>query len=230
MVTEALMASWGYSGLVARELARDRLLQTGIPLDDDQKKSAISAYLSSLGIKSDESLNRWLVAEGLDDQQLALRADRYMRWYLLCEKRFRQQVSSLFLKRKSLLDRVVYSLHWVDDHPLAQELFIRLKEGECNFENLSCLLPESPQAGLPSGKFGPIALADVPSELAELLRVSQPGQVWPPKKVQEGWVIIQLVELQPAVFNQGLRRDLCLELGDCWLQECIQFNNAKAIV
>lgn len=230
MVTEALMASWGYSGLVAKELARDRLLQTAIPLDDDQKKSAISAYLSSLGIKSDESLNRWMVAEGLDDQQLALRADRYMRWYLLCEKRFRQQVSSLFLKRKSLLDRVVYSLHWVDDHPLAQELFIRLKEGECNFENLFCLLPESPQAGLPSGKYGPIALADVPSELAELLRVSQPGQIWPPKKVQGGWVIIQLVELQPAVFNQGLRRDLCLELGDCWLQECVQMSAKKSFV
>ena len=28
--------------------------------------------------------------EGLDDEQLALRADRYMRWFLLCEKRFRQ--------------------------------------------------------------------------------------------------------------------------------------------
>ena len=230
MVNEALIESWGYSGLVAREQARDRLLQTGIPLDNDQKEMAISAYLSSLGIKSDESLNRWLLSEGLDDQQLALRADRYMRWFLLCEKRFRQQVSSLFLKRKSQLDRVVYSLHWVDDHALAQELFIRLKEGECNFENLICLLPESPQAGLPSGKYGPIALADVPSELAELLRVSQPGQVWPPKKVQDGWVIIQLVELQPAVFNQGLRRDLCLELGDCWLQECVQMNAQKSIV
>ena len=215
---------------MAREQARDRLLQTGIPLDNDQKEMAISAYLSSLGIKSDESLNRWLLSEGLDDQQLALRADRYMRWFLLCEKRFRQQVSSLFLKRKSQLDRVVYSLHWVDDHALAQELFIRLKEGECNFENPTCLLPESPQAGLPSGKYGPIALADVPSELAELLRVSQPGQVWPPKKVQDGWVIIQLVELQPAVFNQGLRRDLCLELGDCWLQECVQMNAQKSIV
>jgi hypothetical protein len=58
--------------------------------------------------------------------------------------------------------------------------------------------------------------------LAELLRVSDPGQVWPPQRAEDGWVIVQLEELQPSVFNQALKREFALELGDRWLQECIQ--------
>jgi hypothetical protein len=62
-------------------------------------------------------------------------------------------------------------------------------------------------------------MGELPEALAELLRVSQPGHVWPPRRADGGWVLLRLDELQPAVFNQGHRQDLALELGDRWLQE-----------
>lgn len=217
-----LLASWGLQGLVQKEIARDQLLSTAIPLTDEQKQNVIPAYLSYLGISNDTELQRWMAAEAVNQQELQCRAERFVSWWLLCEKRFRNQISSLFLKRKGDLDRAVYSLHWVDDEALANELFIRLKERECSFEQLFCSLPSSRDKGMPSGKVGPVALADVPPALAELLRVSELGQVWPPRPAEGGWVIVQLEELQPAVFNQAVRRDLALELGDRWLQECMQ--------
>jgi hypothetical protein len=163
-----------------------------------------------------------MLAEAVDDHQFQCRAERFFTWVNYCEKNFRNQISSLFLKRKSSLDRAVYSLHWVDDEALAHELFIRLKERECSFEQLFCSLPAARDEKMPSGKQGPVALADVPPALAELLRVSDPGQVWPPQRAEDGWVIVQLEELQPSVFNQALKREFALELGDRWLQECIQ--------
>ena len=228
MVSEKLLASWGICGVVAREKVRDRLLETSASLTAEQKKNAIPIYLSSLKIHTDDELKRYLLSEGLTKEEMTCRAERHLRWLHLCEKRFRQKVSSLFLKRKTQLDRVVYSLHWIADTSLAQELFIRLKEGECRFEHLASFSPIKSTDGLLSGKFGPVPLGEIPTHLAELLRVSEPEQLWPPQEAEGGWIIIQLNQLQPAVFNQRIRRELCLELGDLWIQESTEKKSKKS--
>ena len=214
-------------GLVDREVARDRLIGKTIPLSEEEKQTPLRSHLRHLGINSDKELSRWMESEFLDKDQLQKRSERFFVWLKTCERRFRNQVLSLFLKRKAKLDRVVYSLHWVNEEALAHELFIRLKEQECSFEQLFCSLPDDRDEGLPSGKHGPVALEMLPAALANILRVSTPGQVWPPREAEGGWVILQLEELQPAVFNQDLRQQFALELGDRWLKESIGHSAAS---
>ena len=48
----------------------------------------------------------------------------------------------------------------------------------------------------------------LPDALAQILRVSTPGQVWPPREAEGGWVILQLEELQPAIFDKRLKQQL----------------------
>ena len=55
-----------------------------------------------------------------------------------------------------------------------------------------------------------------------MLRVSQPGKLWSPKEAEGGWCIVRLDQLLPAVFNQGLKQELVLELGAEWLQQQIR--------
>ena len=214
-------------GLVDREVARDRLIDKTLTLLEEEKQDALRVYLRHLGIKSEKELSRWMESEFLEKDQLLKRAERFFIWLQTCEKRFRNQTLSLFLKRKAKLDRVVYSLHWVNEEALAHELFIRLKEQECSFEQLFCSLPDDRDEGLPSGKHGPVALEMLPAALANILRVSTPGQVWPPREAEGGWVILQLEELQPAVFNQDLGQQFALELGDRWLKESIGHSAAS---
>ena len=214
-------------GLVDREVTRDRLIGKTISLSEEEKQTALRAYFRHVGINSEKELSRWMESEFLDKDQLRKRSERFYVWLKTCEQRFRNQALSLFLKRKAKLDRAVYSLHWVNEEALAHELFIRLKEQECSFEQLFCSLPDDRDEGLPSGKHGPVALEVLPEALANILRVSTPGQVWPPREAEGGWVILQLEELQPAVFNQDLRRQFALELGDRWLRESMEFNAAK---
>lgn len=206
-------------GVIEREIARDSLLETAPPLSAELRQKAVQIYINHVGIRSDSDLQRWMLAEALDQDQLKLRAERFVAWSNLCEQRFKSQIFSLFLKRKAYLDRVVYCAHWVDDEALAHELFIRLKERECRFEELLCSIPANAPQGFPSGKHGPVPLQDLPEALFELLRVSKPGQVWPPKPAEGGWVILQLEELQPAVFDQSIKQSLALEMGDRWLQD-----------
>ena len=214
-------------GLVDREVARDRLIDKTLTLLEEEKQDALRVYLRHLGINSEKELSRWMESEFLEKDQLHKRSERFFIWLQTCEKRFRNQTLSLFLKRKAKLDRVVYSLHWVNEEALAHELFIRLKEQECSFEQLFCSLPDDRDEGLPSGKHGPVALEMLPEALANILRVSSPGQVWPPREAEGGWVILQLEELQPAVFNQDLRQKFALELGDRWLRDTMKLNAAK---
>lgn len=218
---------WGMEGIIKRESTRDRLIGKTSPLTEDQRQNALRAYLSHMGINTDKELKKWMQTEFLDDSQLQCRSERFYIWLKTCEKRFRNQMLSLFLKRKSQLDRAVYSLHWVDEEALAHELFIRLKERECSFEQLFCSIPDDRKEGLPSGKHGPTKLEMLPDALAQILRVSTPGQVWPPREAEGGWVILQLEELQPAIFDKRLKQQFALELGDRWLKEQMESKQGK---
>jgi len=222
------LSEWGLHGRILREQARDDLLEGQPPLTAEQREQAMPRYLQRHHIASQDQLQRWMAREGLDQQDLETLAVRELQWCLLLEQRFRGAVSTLFLKRKSELDQVVYSALWLEDQGLAHELFLQLKERENTFEQLTCTLPPPPSESLPMGKLGPTPLGSLPPALAELLRVSRPGQIWPPKAAEGGWLLIRLEEIQPAVFNAGLRQSLLLELGEQLLQEQMSGSSSAA--
>ena len=118
------LGAWGYGGLVQRELTRDKLLAEQPPLTPEQEEQAIPLLFQRYKLTTQPEVQRWVLSYGLTEADLKLLAERQLRWQLLCEKRFRAQASTLFLKRKSQLDQVVYSLIWVEDETMAQELFL----------------------------------------------------------------------------------------------------------
>lgn len=177
------LAAWGYGALVQRELTRDALLAKEPGLTPEQQEQAIPIWLQRQGLKTQAEAQRWIQSYGLSEEDLKALAERQLRWQFLCEKRFRAQASTLFLKRKSQLDQVVYSLIWVEDEAMAQELFLQLSERENSFEQLWCTLP-GVTGQLPTGKQGPTPLGQLPEALSELLRVSKPGHIWPPRPAE----------------------------------------------
>ena len=211
------LQGWGYSKLQCREQLRDQLLQGQPQLSDQQKEQAVPSFLMSRQLKTQQAVEQWLQIEGATEADLICRAERQLRWQLLCEQRFKGQASTLFLKRKSQLDRVSYSLLWIPDEGLAHELFLQLSEGERKLEQIAAEMNAAKPA-VPSAQHGPVPLGEVPEVLRELLRVSTPGKLWPPKEAEGGWCIVRLDQLLPVVFNQGLKQQLVLELGEDWLQ------------
>ena len=96
------LAAWGYGSLVARESLRDQLLNGRPALTPEQQEQAVPLFLAFHKLTTQAAVQRWLLAEGLTEDDLHRRAERQLRWQLLCEQRFRSQVSTLFLK--SLLE------------------------------------------------------------------------------------------------------------------------------
>jgi len=204
-------------GRIQVELQRDLLL-SGLPeIPEEQQGALVDQFLQDQGLTSATAAKDWIRAQHLSAEDLQAQAVRQALWLQVCEQQFSAQLPSYFLKRKPQLDQVSYWAMTILDEPLSQELHQRLKEGECSFEQLLVQYPPAPD-GPHSGHFGPLSLAELPTGLAELLRVSRPGQLWPPKPLQEGWLLVQLDASKPAVLDQQLRRQLLFELGEQLLE------------
>jgi len=210
------LQAFGLAGKVQQEHQRQRWLsalpEEQDPLPELELGRQVQAYLADLGLQGQTVVQQWMEQEGLGQAELALRARRHQLWLQVCEQQVGNKLASYFLQRKSNLDEVIYTMLPVAELDLCSEFYMQLKEGEISFQSLLQQLPPQPELG-PRGQQGPIALAELPDGLAQLLRVSQPGQLWPPKPFQKGWILVRLDQSRPAVLDQQLRRRLLLELG-----------------
>jgi hypothetical protein len=211
-----LLQALGLAGRVQLELQRQRWLANVAGIDDPPMDTELSlqiqGFLADLGLDGPAAVQQWMAREGLSDAELAIRARRHQLWLKVCEQQCGIKLPSYFLKRKSQLDEVIYTVLPIAELELCSELYMQVKEGETSLESLLQQLPPQPELGL-RGQQGPVPLADLPEGLAQLLRVSQPGKLWPPKPIQQGWLLVRLEESRPAVLDQRLRRRLLLELG-----------------
>ena len=214
---------WGIEGSIKREIIIDRLIDEQNEAEDaeEAEEELIQLYLRNNNINTQEELARWMLKENLDKSSLLARAQRHAKWVKICEKKYKNQAATIFLKNKSKLDKVSYSMIWIEDEALANEVFVRIKEGECSIDD-AILMSTNPPQGLAIGRIGPVKLLELPDALAELLRISQPKQLWPPIKVEEGWAIVKNEKLWPAVFNKEEKTKLLIELGEKWIAEEIK--------
>ena len=119
-------------------------------------------------------------------------------------------------------DEIVYSLLRVRDAALAQELWIRLEEGETTFAEAGAQFSEGPEAAR-KGVIGPQPMAQLqPHELAELLRSLRPGELHPPRRLGEWSVLVRLEQLIPARFDAEMQQRLLDQQLRTFLEERVQ--------
>jgi len=218
---------WGIEGSIKRELILDKIIENEAnPNLKEEDEEIIKGYLKIKNIFTQEDLAKWMKNENLDNKSLLTRAKRHSKWVKICEKKFKNQAATRFLKDKAKLDQVSYSMIWIEDEALANEVFVRIKEEECTVDE-AILMSTNPPQGLKIGRVGPIEFRKLPDALAELLRISQPKQVWPPIKIENGWAIIKNEKIWPAVFNREEKNKIVLEIGEEWISEEIRKANTK---
>ena len=131
---------------------------------------------------------------------------------------FEQEVELHFLEHKLDFDQVEYSLIRVRDENLAFELHQRLLEGEATFAELAPQFSEGPERES-EGRLGPYPLSQAHEVVAEKLRISQPGQLWPPFFLVNIWLILRLERWDGARLNDERREEVLTALFDRWLDQ-----------
>ena len=173
-----------------------------VPIAADQLEHQREAWRQGGDLKA------MLEQRGWDEQDLLFHLSRPLALRAFAEQRFGPGLEETFLSSGAARDSLVYSLIRVRDPALAQELWIRIEEGEMGFTEAASQFGEGPEAQH-RGVIGPLEIGRLqPPQLAQILRDLAPGQIHPPWRVGEWHMLIRLETFTPARLDASMRSRL----------------------
>ena len=187
-----------------------------IPVDLEWLADKRNEFISDRSLEDVLRENHWEEA----DLDLHLHLPEALNKFALSH--FGPGLEEEFLSAKGGHDQIVYSLLRSRDQGLVQELWIRLEEGEANFADLAEKFGEGPEATR-KGLVGPIPVGQLqPFEFVNLLRSLKVGELHPPIILGEWHVLLRLESLQPARFDEVMRKHLLDLQLKAFLEERVQ--------
>jgi hypothetical protein len=190
----------------------------GLHLSEKEKEEAQKTWLQKQGIQSHDQLQSHLALHGMTEDDARWQAELPSRIHHHCQEQFLHRAEQRFLSRKQQLDTVIYSLLRVSSEHLANELYLRIAEGEADFAELAATYAEGMEQAT-RGVVGPVPLVQAHPILANVLRTSQPGEVRPPLQIEPWWLVMRLESLQPASFDEAMQSRMTHELFEEWVQD-----------
>ena len=175
-------------------------------------------FLAARNIRSQDDLQTWLQQQAISEQQMSRMLYEALQLQMFQQATFGPRVEPLFLERKAGLDRVTYSLLRVRERAKALELHLRLEEEEATFADLASTYSQGAEQQL-NGLIGPMELGRINPVLAERLRISTPGQLWPPFEAEGWWVILRHERHLPAQLDAAMTQRLIGEMYEQWMLE-----------
>lgn len=169
-------------------------------------------------LDSAAKLEAWLNKMNITKTQLETRMIRNIKLDKFKQEQWGHQLESYFLERKLAFEKAIFSLIRVKSPGMAIELYHRLQEGENSFGELAKLYSLGEEANK-NGLVGLVKLIDLHHVLAQMLHRSQPGQLLPPRQIEDHWVIVRLEQYFPARLDRAMRERLLNELCDRWLEK-----------
>lgn len=212
-----LMAGYQMLPQFLQEILLDEATAS-IECTPEEVVAAHQQFYTQNQITTDEARQSWLQRYGMTQEQLESLATRELRIEKYKQITWGPKLESYFLNRKDKLDKVIYSLIRTQDIGIAQELYFRILEGEQSFAELARAYSQGPEAQT-DGLIGPVELSVPHPTLAQILTLSQPGQLSPPTRVGEWIVLVRLEKFIPAQLDDPMRRRLLNECFNSWLQE-----------
>jgi len=189
----------------------------GVVLSEQESMESRQAWGSAHRLSSPEAVMAHLRAQGLQEADALWQAELPRRIARHCEEHFSYRAEQRFLARKNQLDQVIYSLLRVEDGALAQELYLRIDEGEADFAELAASYSRGPERST-RGVVGPVPVLQAHPTLAERLRTSRPGQLQAPLRIEQWWLVVRLESLRSAVFDAEMGARMARELFDEWVE------------
>ncbi len=217
------LASYQMLPQLLRESIIDEALAP-ITCTEEELTSARQQFYEQNQLLDDTDRQVWLKHHSMSQEFLeTVFIPRLLKIEKFKHQKWIHQLESYFLKRKRALDRAIYSLIRIQDEGMAKELYFRIHENEQSFAEVAREYSQGPEAQV-DGIIGPIELGNMHPELAHLLAISQPGQLWHPVPIEEWLLIVRLEKLIPAQLDVSMRQRLLRELFEAWVQEQLSHN------
>jgi parvulin-like peptidyl-prolyl isomerase len=212
-----LLAGYQMLPQLRRELIIDEAIAS-IECTPEEVSQAQQQFFAERQLGSEADVKAWMEYLGLSPNQLEAVTLRKLKVEKFKQLTWGKKIESYFFQSKAKLDKVIYSLLRTQDVGIAQELYFRIQAKEQSFAEVAKEYSKGPEAQT-GGLVGPIELSVLHPAMAQLLTNSQPGQVVPPTRIAEWFVIVQLEKFIPAQLDEPMRVRLLNELFEGWIQE-----------
>lgn len=200
-----------------REFILDQAI-SDIPGTPEEIEQACQQFYAAHHLSEEAARQAWLTQMDMTPAQLENLATRNLRIEKFKQLTWSSKVEAHFLACKAQLDRVVYSLIRHTDPGTLQELFFRIRAGESTFADVARQYSQGPEAET-GGLIGPVPITQPHPAMAKLLANSQPGQLLPPTRLGEWFVLLRLEKRIAAQLDDATRQKLLDSLFNTWLQE-----------
>lgn len=201
---------------VIREIILEKELGQ-IVLEESLSEKIYNEFRKDNGLESEEKYIEYLNSTLLSDvlvKQLATRPERVIRYR---EERWGPRAQSLYLKNKEKYDSIVYYRLECGDSDIMQEVYFRIKDREETWEELAKqFYPNDPAK---SARIGPVPTSSVEGQLITIMKDEGRGRVTSPVRINNQFVVTQLVEFEVANFDENLRELILRDECDKWLEE-----------
>lgn len=187
----------------------------------EEVAQAQQRFYAEYRFTQETDVKAWLEYQGLIPEQLIDILTRKLKIEKFKQATWGNKLEAYFLECKGKLDKVIYSLLRTQDVGVVQELFFRIQAKEQSFAELARQYSLGPEAQT-GGLVGPVELEALHPMMMQSLSSSQPGQLLPPSRVGEWFVIMRLEKFIPAQLDEVTRVRLLNELFQTWLKERIQ--------
>ena len=218
--TPLLLNELNLMPIFLRRFLEKKFTKEIIPSREEQT-NYFQKFLKREKISDKTNLDNWLKFHGVSESEMEINLYKSLKIEKFKNEKFADKVEDLFLKRKSNLDRVTYSLIRSKSRDKIAELNIRLKEEEDTFSELSSEFSEGVENVL-HGLIGPLEISKVNPVIAERLKASKAGQLWPPFECEGWWVLLRHERFIPATLNIEMRNRLINELYEVWITSKIK--------
>ena len=195
--------------LIKAEVVKKEL--STICIEDKEKTKQIEAFKIKYGLTKSEDLNNWMKANSYENEDMEHICLSELRIKKYCQKNLSHKVESHFLKRKSDLDIIIYSLIRLNNLDLANELYLQIVEKEEEFGELSSkysLGIEQKSRGI----VGPSSLGGIHPKLKKHLLKSPLRETQPPIEVEGTYLIVRVESLDSAQIDDFMKIKMSEEI------------------
>ncbi|NER79004.1 MAG: peptidylprolyl isomerase, partial [Leptolyngbya sp. SIO1D8] len=211
-----LLSKTGMFPRVVQEVVIDAAIAE-IELTPEEATAAEAEFWQRNQINTPDEAKAWAQQRYGTPDMIRDIAERDMRMTKFKQMSFAKEIDSYFLQRKRSLDRVLYSLIRTTQVGLAQELYFRVHDDGQSFADLAREYSEGQEAKT-GGLIGPVELSVPHPSLAGMLSISQPGQIWPPRRIGDWYIVVRLEKFFPAQLDEAMEQRLMDELFQQWLK------------
>ncbi|MBD6617096.1 peptidylprolyl isomerase [Komarekiella sp. 'clone 1'] len=220
-----LLANYQMLPQLRRELIIDEAIEqisrsanAVVECTPEEVTQAQQQFFAEKQLNNEVDIQAWMAYQGLTPDQLEAVTTRKLKIEKFKQAVWGNKLESYFFQCKAKLDKVIYSLLRTQDVGIAQELYFRIQDQENSFAEVAREYSQGPEAQT-GGLVGPIELNALHPVMVQMLSSSQPGQILPPARVAEWFVIVRLEKFIPAKLDEPMKVRLLNELFETWLQE-----------